>query len=131
MVVMLALFDTRITRQAAAPLELSDRTGATAADSGRLDSPPAPPQRWATRARRRRYDRPPRRPIPQEVHTRQRARDTMAATPQESSFGRGAIVRVKLFQFLTYEAVCFGVERVSRRRDSFSTHRWNSDRARA
>ena len=34
----------------------------------------------------------------------------MAATPQESSFGRGAIVRVKLFQFLTYEAACFGVE---------------------
>jgi len=33
----------------------------------------------------------------------------MAATPQESSFGRGAIVRVKLFQFLTYEAVRFGV----------------------
>jgi chromosome segregation ATPase len=31
----------------------------------------------------------------------------MAATPQESSFGRGAIVRVKLFQFLTYEAVEF------------------------
>ena len=51
----------------------------------------------------------------------------MAATPQESSFGRGAIVRVKLFQFLTYEAACFGVERVSRRRDAtLSTHRWNS-----
>ena len=63
----------------------------------------------------------------------------MAATPQESSFGRGAIVRVKLFQFLTYEAACFGVERVSGRRDSVerrretragaatvSTHRSNS-----
>ena len=31
----------------------------------------------------------------------------MAAQPAESSFGRGAIVRVKLFQFLTYEAVEF------------------------
>ena len=47
----------------------------------------------------------------------------MAATPQESSFGRGAIVRVKLFQFLTYEAACFGVERVSGRRDSVERRR--------
>ena len=66
--------------------------------------------------------KPPRRPIPQEVQS-QRARDTMAATPQESSFGRGAIVRVKLFQFLTYEAACFGVERVSGRRDSVERRR--------
>ena len=49
----------------------------------------------------------------------------MAATPQESSFGRGAIVRVKLFQFLTYEAVRFGVP-TRLRRETFSTHRWNS-----
>ena len=49
----------------------------------------------------------------------------MAATPQESSFGRGAIVRVKLFQFLTYEAVRFGVP-TRLRRETFATHRWNS-----
>ena len=49
----------------------------------------------------------------------------MAATPQESSFGRGAIVRVKLFQFLTYEAVRFGVP-TRLRRETFSTHRWSS-----
>ena len=49
----------------------------------------------------------------------------MAATPQESSFGRGAIVRVKLFQFLTYEAVRFGV-RDAARDPTFATHRWNS-----
>jgi hypothetical protein len=50
----------------------------------------------------------------------------MAATPQESSFGRGAIVRVKLFQFLTYEAVRFGVP-TRLRRETFPTHRWNLD----
>ena len=74
-----------------------------------LRQPPSP----AAALRDQRGDaaaEPPRGPIPQEVHTRpERARETMAATPQESSFGRGAIVRVKLFQFLTYEAVRFGV----------------------
>ncbi len=45
----------------------------------------------------------------------------MAATPQESSFGRGAIVRVKLFQFLTYEAVRFGVKTPRETRPSLRT----------
>jgi len=50
----------------------------------------------------------------------------MAATPQESSFGRGAIVRVKLFQFLTYEAVRFGVPTRLRPIKTVSTHRLSS-----
>ena len=47
----------------------------------------------------------------------------MAATPQESSFGRGAIVRVKLFQFLTYGR-CDG--RPDATPSGPSLRRWNS-----
>ena len=82
--------------------------GATEGGSGLINTLTAPPQRCEPARGRRLADRPPRGPIPEEAQTRpEPARETMAATPQESSFGRGAIVRVKLFQFLTYEAVEF------------------------
>ena len=84
--------------------------GATTADSGLATAPQPRRSAASQRGDAAAPTRPPRRPIPEEAQTRpEPARETMAATPQESSFGRGAIVRVKLFQFLTYEAVRFGV----------------------